>query len=497
MPIPSHPEPLPETTLAAFTGTDPTTPLDVLPEQPQVADVSATPTRLDRLLGWISSTLGIDRAVAFTILARGWSSLAGIGTLTLIAHSLSPVEQGYYYTFYSLVALQVVFELGFSVVILQTASHEAAHLTIGPDGMITGPESSHARLASVLQKSIRWYTAAAVLMVVILLPVGIHFFSAQAAKHPGADAVSWFFPWLLVVGATSCTFQLDPIFSFLEGCGYVSNVARTRLTQVMLGTLFGWTVLLLHHGLYAPGLIILGQAIAGGYYVVRKRHLLIPLFRHAVGDYRIDWGTEIWPFQWRIAVSWLCGYFTFQIFNPILFAYRGPIEAGQMGMSMNICGTLSALTISWMNTKSAPFGRMIALRDFEQLDTVFFRTLIQSTTAAILACSAVWGVTVFLRDHHIRFALRLLPPLPLALLLAATVANIVVFGFAIYLRAHKQEKFMWNSIAGALWIAPTALIFGRSHGALGIAVTYSLAALIIGIGSGSFTFFKYRKLWHG
>jgi hypothetical protein len=90
-----------------------------------------------------------------------------------------------------------------------------------------------------------------------------------------------------------------------------------------------------------------------------------------------------------------------------------------------------------------------------------------------------------------------LPPLPFALLLAATVANIVVFGFAIYLRAHKQEKFMWNSIAGALWIAPTALIFGRSHGAIGIAITYFLATLVVGIGSGSFTFFKYRKLWHG
>jgi hypothetical protein len=497
MSIPSHPEPLPETALAAFTGTNPTTPLEVFPEQSQAIEDSVAPARFDRILSWISFTLGIDKAVAFTILARGWSSLAGIVTLTLIAHSLSPAEQGYYYTFYSLVALQVVFELGFSVVILQTASHEAAHLTIAPDGTITGPEASVARLASVLQKSVRWYTIAAALMVIILLPAGIHFFSVQSAKHPDANPVSWFFPWLLVVFATSCTFQLDPTFSFLEGCGYVSNVARTRLTQVMLGSLLGWTALLLHHGLFAPGLIILGQAIAGCFYVVHKRHLLVPLFRRSVGHYRINWGAEIWPFQWRIAVSWLCGYFTFQIFNPILFAYRGPVEAGQMGMSMNICGTLSALTISWMNTKSAPFGRMIALRDFKLLDTVFFRTLIQSTTAAILACSGVWVVTLLLRAHHVRFALRLLPPLPFALLLAATIANIVVFGLAIYLRAHKQEKFMLNSIAGALWIAPTALIFGRSHGALGIAITYLLAALIIGIGFGSSTFFKYRKLWHG
>ena len=74
--------------------------------------------------------LGIDRAIGFTILARGWASVAGLVTVALIARFLSPSEQGYYYTFGSLIALQIVFELGFSFVILQMASHERAHLAI-------------------------------------------------------------------------------------------------------------------------------------------------------------------------------------------------------------------------------------------------------------------------------------------------------------------------------------------------------------------------------
>ena len=124
---------------------------------------------------------GVDRAVAFTVLARGWSSLAGIGTLTLIARFLSPAEQGFYYTFYSLVAIQIVFELGFSVVILQTASHEAAHLTISPDGAISGPAREHGRLASVLQKAVRWYSIAGILMAVTLLPLGSALLPSLAA----------------------------------------------------------------------------------------------------------------------------------------------------------------------------------------------------------------------------------------------------------------------------------------------------------------------------
>jgi hypothetical protein len=448
-------------------------------------------------LAWLRRTIGLDRAIAFTLLGRGWASLAGVGTLALITRFLTPAEQGYYYTFYSLVALQVVFELGFSIVILQSASHEAAHLALHPDGTITGPVECHARLASVLQKSVRWYTTAAVIMGTVLLPAGIFFFSRQTATHPSAQPVSWLGPWLLIAFATCITFQIDPTFSFVEGCGYVPEVARVRLGQAMLGTCMGWFAMLLHHGLYAPGLIVLGQAIVGLRFIYSRRRLLRPLMKHVVAEHRIDWGAEIWPFQWRIAVSWLAGYFIFQLFNPILFAFRGPIEAGQMGMSLNVCGTLSSMAVAWMATKAAPFGKMVARNEFAQLDTLFFRSLMQSTVAAALAAAAVWSTLVLLRSWQIPFALRLLPPLPLAMLLFTTVCNIVVSGQAVYLRAHKQEKFMTISILAALWTVPAALVLGRWYGAFGIAIEYLCGTVVIGLGCGTYIFLKYRRLWHG
>jgi O-antigen/teichoic acid export membrane protein len=495
MPIPS---PLPEELstqdpAAAQAGSYPLIPPDVVSE---AVPIKTSQTSFDRLLVRIANVLGLDRAIVFTILARSWSSFAGLGTLTLIAHFLSPVEQGYYYTFYSLVAIQVIFELGFSVVILQTASHEAAHLSIDADGTISGPVGSHARLASVLQKSVRWYTTAAVLMATVVLPVGIHFFRMQSAAHPSGTPVAWLVPWILVIVATSCTFQIDPTFSFLEGCGFVPQIARTRFAQAILGTVMGWIALLLHHGLLAPGLMILGQAIAGSGFIYGKRRLLLPLLRYDPGEYRINWGSEVWPFQWRIAVSWLCGYATFELFNPILFHYRGPVEAGQMGMSTSICGTLSSLAIAWMNTKASPFGQMISRREYKRLDSIFFRALIQSTSVAILSCALVLFVVIILRSHHVSLAARLLPPIPLAMLFGATIFNIVVFAEALYLRAHKQEKFMICSILGALCMTPAAFILGRFYGAFGIAACYLLVCLVIGLGYGTFTFTKWRKIWH-
>ena len=486
LPLSSAPE--------AASGDGPITPPEVSPAEPH--ENPSSPTRFDRLLTFLSGTFGLDRAVVFTLLARGWSSVAGLITLTLIARFLTRAEQGYYYVFYNLVALQIVFELGFSVVILQTASHEAAHLHLGEDGSISGPAERHARLASVLQKAVRWYTCAGVLMAVILYPLGHHFFRLQDLKQPMGNPVAWGVAWFCVVIASSCTFQIDPLVSFLEGCGYVSNVNRTRLAQAILGSALGWVALSLHHGLLAPACIIAGQAIAGATFVFGKRRLLWPLFRHHIGRYRIDWATEVWPFQWRIAVSWLCGYFTFQLFNPILLNYRGPVEAGQMGMTLNICGTLSALAIAWMNTKAQPLGRLISLRNYKQLDHLFFRALLQSTTAGALGFTAVWFAVLYLRHHDYSLAFRILPPIPLALLFLGHLGNVIVFAEALYLRAHKQEKFMINSIAGALYIVPMALIFGRSHGAYGIAVSYLLGTIVIGLGYGTYTFLRYRRLWH-
>lgn len=441
----------------------------------------------------IRQILGIDRAIAFSVLARGWSSIAGLVTIILIAHFLSPAEQGYYYTFGSLVALQIVFELGFSFVILQMASHESAHLTISPEGRITGDPVPHARLASVLQKSVRWYAVAAILMLATLIPAGLYFFSSH--PHPGA-AVAWRLPWCLVALAATLTFQIDPVFSFLEGCGYVPQVARTRFWQAFVGSLFAWTALLTHHGLFAPAMMILGQATAGSSWLFSRRHLIIGLLRHAVGPHKIHWGREVWPFQWRIAVSWLCGYFIFQLFNPVLFAYWGPVAAGQMGMSLNISNALLAVAIAWMNTKAAPFGTMIARKEYDKLDRTFFAALTQSVGVLVLGASVLWVCVFYMYAAHMPLAYRLLSPETFGMLLIAMAINAVVSSEALYLRAHKQEKFLIPSVLGAIFTATTTYVLGKPFGATGMVSGYLVGAIFIGLGLGTSIFLKYRRIWH-
>ncbi len=452
------------------------------------APVPTKQTRWRRTL----RSAGIDRAIGYTILARAWGSLSGLVTVALIARSLTREQQGYYYTFGSLVALQIVFELGFSVVILQLATHEAAHLQIGEDGTIAGGVQPVARLASVLQKTVLWYSVAAGLMGLVLLPVGWRFF----ATSPGSAATAWRGPWVAVVLASCFTFQIDPVFSFLEGCGFVSRVARTRTVQAVTGSVLAWGGLALHHGLFAPALVIAGQAVVGFWFLLQRRPLLLGLLRTRAGSYAVRWSEEVWPFQWRIAISYASGFLIFQLFNPVLLHYFGPVVAGRMGMSLNLANALAGVAISWIATKAAPFGAMIARRQFADLDRTFFR----AATQALLLCGSgsvvVWLIDVAMNHAGVRFAQRLLPPLPLGLLLLTMVLNQAVASMALYLRAHKQEKFLLNSVLGGLLVALSTLTLGRWYGPTGMLAGFLAVTVVVGVGMGGLTFVKYRRLWH-
>jgi hypothetical protein len=459
---------------------------------PEVAPGHLKASGAARIRHWLRTVLGLDRAVGFTVLARFWGSAAGLVTILLIARFLSPAEQGYYYTFGSLVALQVIFELGFSYVILQMASHERARLSISADYEITGDSLAHARLASVIQKSVRWYSVAAVLLAATLVPAGFHFFSTH--QHAG-PAVFWRFPWCFAALMAALNFQIDPLLSFLEGCGYVSDVARLRFMQSVTGSLLAWGALASHHGLFAPSMMLLGMASTALIWVAGRHKLLLGLLRYHTGTDRIRWTEEVWPFQWRIAVSWFCGYFIYWLFNPVLFAYRGPVEAGQMGMTLSLVNAIQNIAVSWVSTKSAPFGTLIARKEYGTLDYTFFQALRQTFVVALAGAVTAWLGCVFLNIAHLRFAQRLLDPFSLGLLLIYMMVNVIVFAEAFYLRAHKQEVFFINSVVGAVTVTITTLTFGRYYGAWGIAISCCVGN-IFGLVWATYKFRKYRRLWH-
>ena len=92
----------------------------------------------------------MDKAIAYSSGARIIQGVAGVGSIFFISTFLTGVEQGFYFTFGSILASQVFFELGLTGIMTQYVAHEVSHLALNDDYQYEGEEKYKSRLASLI-----------------------------------------------------------------------------------------------------------------------------------------------------------------------------------------------------------------------------------------------------------------------------------------------------------------------------------------------------------
>ena len=107
--------------------------------------------------------IGMDGAIAYSSAARIIQAATNLFTVFFISVLLSPSEQGYYYTFASVVGIQVFFELGFTGIMTQYVAHEVVHLSLNTTYSYEGNNFHLSRLAYLMHFCVRWYTLITIL----------------------------------------------------------------------------------------------------------------------------------------------------------------------------------------------------------------------------------------------------------------------------------------------------------------------------------------------
>jgi hypothetical protein len=442
----------------------------------------------------ITRFTGVNRAVGFSLLAKSWQILAGPVTLLLVANYFSLAQQGFYYTFSSVLALQVVFELGLAFVIYQFASHEFSTLTWGHSGKVIGDQNASNRLHSIIKKSVTWYGGVALLMVIFVLPAGLFFFSRNEVD---SLIVLWQGPWVVLVLAASAYLPIIPIIAAIEGSGKVMQVNRLRLMQGVCSSILTWIAIISGAGLYAASVtFIVNVAFCSGWLIRSYPALLNAIKIQTNGDEPsiFSWKREIWPMQWRIAVSWISGYFIFQLFTPILFYYHGPIVAGQMGMSLVIANMITIVPMIWLQANTPTMVKSIVQADWLVLDRIFTKVFWQSVLVSLFGGVAVVTILWIFSAHALVH--RLLPIKDMIYLLIAFFLSHVIGALAHYLRMHKREPFMLLSVFGAIFVALAMWYFGQLHGSTGMVVSLMIINFLYGLPSSIWLWLRLRKSWH-
>jgi O-antigen/teichoic acid export membrane protein len=125
----------------------------------------------------IANRIGLDKAILFTSSTSIIGAIGGLGSIILVVKYLTGFEQGFYYTFGSIAAIQVFFELGLNNIITQYVAHENSNLKWENDIQFTGEAKFKSRLSSLLHFSVKWYSSFALLLLFFLIVFFIEYFS--------------------------------------------------------------------------------------------------------------------------------------------------------------------------------------------------------------------------------------------------------------------------------------------------------------------------------
>lgn len=393
-------------------------------------------------------------------LQRAVQALCGLITMLLIASCLSPVDQGWYYSFLGYASLYTLFDLGFSVALVPYFAR-----LLGEGGMQYGgifEQQAKQKLTGALVGALRWYLKIAALFVLVVFSTGIWFFNQVPEAAPWAE---WIVPWSSLIVATAIMLLLMPLLAFIEAAGFMREITRVRLWQIVVGSVGCCWALYQGSPFWASVFVTLSYSLVFcGWLWMCWKPLLAAVCqfcreRHASA-------MALHGVQWRIAISWACAYLNSQIFALMLMQTSGPVPSGRFALSMAVANMIGVLALSSMAGNVAFAGHEAArmdsngfLKRFKQ-DVRFFAALFGAGGFVVLAGCAL------VQDQP--YAERVLPLWQMLLLLVFMFGVYLLNLLSTYMRSFLKEPFFKINLLSTLITLPTAYWTGTHYDSGGV-----------------------------
>jgi len=392
----------------------------------------------------------MKRAIFFSALGKVCGIVALLLQLLLISSYFSPAMQGYFYTFQSLLALQIFVEMGFRNVIVYFTAHESS-------------ASNQEKLRNFAHFVLRYFAFGALLLIGALLTLGTYVLSRNQTTE-----VIWLGPWLAFSVAGGLNLILIPALALLEGAGRVNEASFIRFFQISTLGFSSCGCIFFGLELWSAAAAQLTSLIVTLYLLISRESDFFRPFLYKKSS-EFSWKKEILPLQWKLGLSSLAGYFAFSFFNPVVFYFMGPIVAGQVGLTLFLGQGLLNVTLMWLNIYTPQMSALIAKRAYAQLNVLFLRVLKLNTLTIAFTSILAWSALLLYPALRNRF----LPAPYLELFLIGNLFTVFSLPFATYMRAHKEEPLLTLSIVLALLTALFTLYTAHEHSLLGLGLSYA------------------------
>lgn len=415
------------------------------------------------------------QAVGTHLLGRVWLSVAQLITIALVAKKLTEAEQGYYYSFLSFQSIENLFELGFRLVVLQFASHEAAHLVWTDDRRLVGPEPERRRLGLLVRFSLKFYLGLALTYGILVFGAGVAYFGF----FQETVGVAWQVPWAWMMMASAFLLFTAPFNMLLEGCGRVDESYRLRLFMGIGASLAVWGVLLANGKLFATGSYVFGSAaIAFAWIAIRYRRFFLEIIREPLPEDHREFIKSFWRMQNKVAASSVAYFLRTPILALVAFPILGEKIAGQLGMAVSMVTLILTAGSAWIITSATRMGNLVAQRNYEQLDRELRSTMKRALYTSVVATVGALVLVGILKAMGSSIGGRILPMPDLVLLAVGTLFQVIALAYTYYSRAFKREPLMaMNLVVGVLSVA-FAVAGAYWMGSLGITLGYAALSVL-------------------
>lgn len=400
------------------------------------------------MVGKILSIINVDKNVAIFLSSKFFSYLSYPITLGLVIKYLSLEQQGYYYTFFTLLSFSMFLELGLGVILTNFSSHEFSKLR-WHNNHLTGDKIALKRSLLLIKKTIQWFSFIAILFFILMFFVGKYFFT-------DSKSIYYSNAWIIFIGVFSPGLIISPLLSILQGYGRVREVQLVIFFQVFFSIIAFWIGLIKNFNIYALVLQFATQNLISFLYITYKYHKLI--FHSLIEDNVLfNWRNEILPLQLKTGFTWLVSYIGINLLIPFSFKLFGPETAGKIGMSFRIAEITSIVCLAWTNTRVPLMGKFISSNEKSKFYNLYISTLRSILLIGFLSIVTIFVIfNLFYYVSLDSFLLRVLSLQYIILLSIGYYMFAISNYLAMTIRSFKDEKMILPNVI-ALFIYSIAI----------------------------------------
>jgi O-antigen/teichoic acid export membrane protein len=272
--------------------------------------------------------------------------------IAIVAIAFDKQELGFYYLIYSLLFLQIFFELGISKVSSQLIARKHSK----------GQSDQAQALANYFE---RLFNYISVFGPLLIFGIGL-----LIAPPNALQAENFILAWLIASVGLSFSMRLTNRHAIIEGFGGIRFTSISRM--IIAPTVFTISATLLHfeYGLLAVPLAnTTVSLVASIVAAIRLSQIKHQTLHHSTTNFKSD----IWPLLRPTAITWIAGYLTFYLYVPILARFSSPETAGQFGLTFQILFSLSSFSLITFQTNMYGYTELLTQGYRSRLNKIFLK----------------------------------------------------------------------------------------------------------------------------